>query len=284
MDSERRRSCCRLLVVGALALLSCFVPVVSAQSGHMPEIAGTGSKLPEFEVASIRPSNPNNLTPHFIPSTDRFTATGVPVINLVYFAYDIKYGYVSGGPSWFANDRYDLNATVDRSLAEAMKKMDTKERYAQLRLMVRELLKDRFKLQVRVQTRELPIYVLVVAKGGPKLKPSAPSAAGDTPTPAKWSKSALNGVMKIAATNAGVVGLVGNLMVQPGVGRQVIDETGLKGKYDYALKWAMNPDSPNASAPDIFTALQEQLGLKLESRKAPVDTLVVEHVERPSEN
>jgi uncharacterized protein (TIGR03435 family) len=267
-----------------LALTGCFVPVAFAQSGDLPEIAGTTSKLPEFEVASIRPSNPNNLTPHFIPSTDRFIATGVPVINLVYFAYDIKYGYVSSGPSWFANDRYDVEATVDRSLAESMKKMEAKERYAQLRLLVRELLKDRFKLQVKVQTKEMPIYALVVAKGGPKLKPGAPAAAGDTPTPAKWSRSALNGVITIAATNAEVGGLVGNLMVQPAVGRQVVDETGLKGKYDYALKWAMNPDSPNASAPDIFTALQEQLGLKLAPEKGPVDTLVVEHVERPSEN
>jgi uncharacterized protein (TIGR03435 family) len=284
IGSQRRRGYCRLLAVAALALVGCFVPIVFAQNAGMSEITGAGSKPPEFEVASIRPSNPNNLTPHFIPSPDRFTATGVPVINLVYFAYNIKYGYVSGGPSWFANDRYDVNATVDPSLAEAMKKMDARERYAQLRSLVRELLKDRFKLQVKVQTKELPIYALVVAKGGPKLKPSAPPAAGDTPTPAKWSTSALNGVMKIAATNAEMVGLAGNLMVQPAVGRQVVDETGLKGNYDYALKWALNPDSPNASAPDIFTALQEQLGLKLDSRKGPVDTLVVEHVERPSEN
>ncbi len=282
--SKRRRSYCPLVTMAVYALLGCRGSVVSAQSGATPQISATENKSPEFEVASIRPSDPANVTPHFVPSADRFTATAVPVINLVYFAYDIKYGYVSGGPSWFANDRYDVNATVNDSLAEAMKKMETKERYAQLRAMVRELLKDRFKLQVNVQTKELPIYALVVANGGPKLKPSAPSSAGDTPAPAKWTSSALNGAMKVTAANATPGDLVGDLMVQPSIGRQVLDETGLMGRYDFTLEWAITPDTSNPSGPDIFTALQEQLGLKLESKKGLVQILVVEHVERPSEN
>lgn len=157
------------LTMIAAACVALVVPVVFAQSGDMPKIAGAGSKISGFEVASIRPSDPKNLMPQFIPSPDRFTATGVPVINLVYFAYDIKYGYVSGGPAWFGNDRYDVDATVDESLADAMKKMDTKERYAQLRPLLRTLLKERFKLHVRVETKELPVYALVVAKGRPKL-------------------------------------------------------------------------------------------------------------------
>jgi uncharacterized protein (TIGR03435 family) len=205
-------------------------------------------------------------------------------MNLVYFAYEIKYGYITGGPSWLTNDRYDVYAKVDESLVEAMKKMSDKERYAQFRPMLQTLLKDRFKLQVRVVTKEAPIYALVIAKGGPKLKQSVPPADDTASTQAKWSTSTLNGMTTITARNAGLEGLVGNLMVQPGVRRIVLDETNLKGTYDYALEWAMNPDSPIASGPDIFGALQEQLGLKLESRKGTVETLVVEYVERPSEN
>lgn len=275
--------CRRGGLLAVVVLVGCFVPVMFAQSGGKPEIPHAGNREPEFEVASIRPSDPNTLTPHFIPSTDRFTATGVPVINLVYFAYDIKYGQISGGPSWLVNDRYDVNATVDASLAEALKQMEIKERYAKIRAMVRALLKDRFKLQVQLQTKEMPIYALVVAKSGPKLKPSAPSTGGDTPPSTKWSTSASNGLMKLASANGELSDLVGVLMVQPSVGRKVVDETGIKGKYDFNLEWASNPDIPNAG-PDIFTALLEQLGLRLESKKGLVETLVVEHVERPSEN
>jgi uncharacterized protein (TIGR03435 family) len=216
-------------------------------------------------------------------SPDRFSVRAEPVKNLIYFAYDIKYGYVSGGPSWIDSDRFDIDAKIDESLAETYKKMNAKEATAQIKLMVRTLLETRFNLKVRLEEKELPIFALVVAKNGPKLKLSAPPVDGK-PVNASWNLSPLHLMIRITAKNAELNGLLAQLMLEPNIGRMVVDETGLKGPFDFEVEWSINPNSPNAVGPDVFTALQEQLGLKLEPKKGPVQTLVVEHVEKPSEN
>jgi uncharacterized protein (TIGR03435 family) len=166
----------------------------------------------------------------------------------------------------------------------AMKKLPDAEQSHQHQLMMQSLLADRFQLRVHHATKMLPVYDLVVAKGGLKLKETAEDENSG------WSK----GRGSYSGHRISTDDLV--FILSNEVGRIIVDKTGLAGKYDIALKWT--PDEMAASAgqqanasppaadapPSIFTALEEQLGLKLESAKGPVDTIVVDHVEKPSEN
>jgi uncharacterized protein (TIGR03435 family) len=141
------------------------------------------------------------------------------------------------------------------------------------RLLMRQILEDRFAMKSHIEKRELPVYELVIAKHGPKLKESAPGESGPTGmSPGKLSAHAYP-VSGLAMSLSGVVG------------RVIIDKTGLTGQYDIDLTWAWRDDPGSGeSGPSIFTALQEQLGLKLEPAKAPIDVVVIDHIERPSEN
>ena len=183
---------------------------------------------------------------------------------------------------------------------EAMTKLPPDQKFLQFRLMVRSLLEDRFKLKVSTQMKELPVYALVVAKNGPKLTPlnlPPAEAARKMPTISGRSRGELKaGACSMEMFTRWISGNndIGN--------RVVIDATGLKGVYDFTLSWTpenihaaqvsaasagqepANASVGDTSKPSIFTALQEQIGLKLESRKAPVEVLVIDHVEQPSPN
>jgi uncharacterized protein (TIGR03435 family) len=165
--------------------------------------------------------------------------------------------------------------------------------FEQRRTMFQSILADRFKLVVHHETRELPIYVLSVAKGGPKFKESTPDDPAAT-GPRRRGMMMQRG--KITATDAQVSMLVTILSRQ--LGRTIVDKTGLTGNYDFTLEFtpdegasappgsggAPPPPPPDSAAPSIFTALPEQLGLKLESTKGPVDVIVIDHIEKPAEN
>jgi len=170
--------------------------------------------------------------------------------------------------------------------------------------MLQALLADRFNLKVSHQTKDLPVYALVVAKSGPKLTPTEvpPPAADGASAPTKGFRGIrMMGPGQLSATNINIELLADILSGQPELGRLVIDETGLKGNYDWTLKWTPDQsaqmskgaedahataDAPplDSSGPSIFTALEEQLGLKLEAKKGPVETLVIESIEKASEN
>jgi bla regulator protein BlaR1 len=306
-----------LVTAGLLALAGPIVfgltnaPRVRAQSAATP--------LPSFEVASIKPDHSQadhsgaNLIRVGGPDTSRWTASNLTAKMLVTFAYNMKDFQVSGGPSWINSDRFDIDAKVEDSLAEQMQKLPRLQQQDQMRLMVRSLLADRFKLTVSHDTKELPIYELVIAKGGSKLKesappdaqdslvprPSAPGPGGALPTPPRGGfmmSMGRGGEATLTSKGSPIANLVNLLSVQ--VGRQVFDKTGLKGEYDISLQWTsdmglgggpllITPDSAGANdagGTSIFTALQDQLGLRLESTKGPVDTIVIEHIEEPSEN
>jgi uncharacterized protein (TIGR03435 family) len=198
-------------------------------------------------------------------------------------------------------------------LAE-LQKMPQEQRSQQIRLMVQALLADRFKLKATRQTKELPVYALVVAKGGVKMKeaPAPPPNPSGAPPPLPTPGSAprpgmimMTGRGEVTGTAVPVASIANILSRQPETGgRVVIDKTGLTGNYDWSLKWT--PESggpmgggpggpggpgggdsappPDASGPSFFTAIQEQLGLKLESQKAPVEVVVIDHIEEPSAN
>jgi uncharacterized protein (TIGR03435 family) len=207
------------------------------------------------------------------------------VATLTRLAYGAKVT-ASGKSSWVVSERFDITAKVDDSLLAGWDELSETQRDRLVEPMIRSLLEDRFKLKVRHEAAQQSVYALVVAKGGPKLTPSAavlpdPSVAdalARDPEVPTFTQSLRGGY---TVKNATMASWAGQLSAQQDVQRLVIDATGLKGKYDFKFTW---DTSQNGPGPSIFVALEEQLGMKLEPRKAPVDSIVVEYVEKPSEN
>jgi len=263
---------------------------------------------PSFEVASVKPSHSSDNRMRIGISPGKFTVENVSLKSIIMFAYDAKSdSQISGGPDWIKSESFNIEAKEDDAQAAELEKLPREEREKQLKLMVQSLLADRFNLKVSHQTKELPVYALVVARNGPKLTKSAvepPSSDGpETQGPPKMMRGIMmRGRGELSGTAAPMSLLADALSRQRETGgRVVIDKTGLTGNYDWTLHWT--PESPaplfkgadndstpdNGPAPDtagpaLFTALEEQLGLKLESQKGAVDTLVIDSVEKPSEN
>jgi uncharacterized protein (TIGR03435 family) len=248
-----------------------------------------------FEVATVKPMDEKNPHPPSVNiAGDRFDATGMTLKELIKIAYDLNYGadrQVSGGPAWIGLTRFDIQATEDQALSVELQKLPEEQRGDRLRLMLRGLLGERFKLQLHHGSAELPIYDLVKVKSGSKLLPSVPQTASsnqDHPAkPRSWIRVAGKGLLE--GNDADAQMLVTVLSMQPEVGgRLVVDKTGLTGNYDFTLKWTpdtvVSTDAGVDAGPSLFTALQEELGLRLEPGKAPVDVLVIDRVELPSAN
>jgi uncharacterized protein (TIGR03435 family) len=223
---------------------------------------------PAFEVASIKTVAPSDrgLPGQMIRDPGRVSYRNVSLQNLLAQAYRIKNLQISG-PDWLDSDRFDIVAKLPKDANEN-----------QLPAMLQGLLKERFKLAFHREPRMLTAYVLTTAKGGPKLHPA--DAEGGVRTTAGATRRGLSGKMGMTY----LAGLLSNMLDRP-----VVNMTDIKGIFDIDLEWSVNdtpetmvqPDDP----PSLFTVLQEKLGLRLESRKAPVDVYVIDHVERvPTEN
>jgi bla regulator protein BlaR1 len=254
------------------------------------------SAVRPFEVASIKPSRAGDDMRQLFMSPGKFTTKGETTRAVIGFAYDIKSdNQLSGGPSWINSEKYDIEAKEEDSVAEKLHKLPFEEQSKQIRLMVQALLADRFKLKVSHQTKDLPVYVLVVAKNGPKVT----EVPDGTSSPKKFIN--MMGPGQLSATNINMGFLADVLSGQRELGRVVKDQTGLKGNYDWTLKWTPDQNAPmfkgsdsgqapadapppDSSGPSIFAALEEQLGLKLEPRTGAVETLVIDSIEKPSEN
>jgi uncharacterized protein (TIGR03435 family) len=214
--------------------------------------------------------------------------------ELIAMAYQLTFDtsqQISGGPAWINSEKFDTVATEDENLLAQLNKLPPEQQGDQNRIMIQKFLSDRFKLSIHRETRELTTYTLLLAKGGPKLKPGVL----DPKLPANIPQTRINimGAGSLAGHNSTTSQLAQVLSVESEIGgRTVIDKTGLTGKYDFTLKWipdsAMDVHSSGAETqenlPQLFTALQEQLGLRLASAKAPVDVIVVDHADMPSEN
>ncbi|MGA1982005.1 MAG: TIGR03435 family protein [Acidobacteriaceae bacterium] len=256
-------------------------------------VAQTTAPL-SFEVATVKPIDPKNPHPPSVTiSGDRFEATGMTLNELIKIAYDLNYGadrQVYGGPAWTGSTRFDVEASEDPALGKKLQELSSEERGKQLREMLRGLLAERFKLALHHQSSEFSIYELVTAKNGSKLMPSVAQAASSSEDssskPRSWIRFAGIGVLE--GNDADLATLVTALSMQPEIGgRLVMDKTGLTGKYDFTLKWTpdMGAGAPGTDAgPSLFTALQDELGLRLQPTKAPVDVIVIDHVELPSAN
>lgn len=231
---------------------------------------------PAFEVASIKPSKaPAALADGRVPGQmirdpGRVTLTYVSVQNLLAQAYRIKNFQISG-PDWLDSERFDIVAKLPKDADEE-----------QLPAMLQSLLRDRFRLAFHLESRTVTAYVLVTAKGGPKMSAvddTTPSGVRTTAGPIRRHLSGKIGMMYLA-------GLLSNMLDRP-----VVDMTELSGRYDVDLDWSDTSETGSHATlqaddpPSIFTAIQEKLGLRLETRKTPVGIYAIDHVERvPTEN
>jgi uncharacterized protein (TIGR03435 family) len=233
-----------------------------------------------YEVATFKPSDPNAQRTGLTIQGDRVVTRNASLSLLINFAYDLHPKQISGGPAWLDSEKYDINGKPD---------IEGQPSLGQLKSMTRKLLADRFQLTFHRDRKELSAYAITIAKNGPKLTKSGgdPNGLpGFRPGAGRWVAS--------NATIAEFGGYFADLFLD----RPVVDQTGLVGRFDFTLDLTPEPsqfggrggqtpqpggDDP-AAPPDLFTAIVAQLGLKPESTKAPVDVLVIDHVEKPSEN
>ncbi|HJZ99564.1 MAG TPA: TIGR03435 family protein [Candidatus Solibacter sp.] len=263
------------------------VGVLSAARGY----AQPAPQAVTFEIASIKPANPNNgsISINFVPGGGLNT-TNVSLRTLIKIAYQVQCesgcdDFITGGPGWIDSQRFDIQAKApqtDEDLSHLTPKQRAKHREQLVRLRLQALLAQRFHLVLRKETKEAPMYALVVGKNGHKLKEENGRGSGG------------GGMGELFGESETMEAFVNDLAGV--IGRQVVDRTGLTGRYTYKLKWTPDMRGPGgiiekqaaaASDPDgpsLFTAIQEQLGLKLEAIKGPVDSYVVVRAEKPSEN
>jgi bla regulator protein blaR1 len=236
--------------------------------------------IPAFEVASVKPGDSSGRGGVGFRPGGIFTATDASLQKLIGFAYDVRNHQIAGGPAWLDSAPFNIEAKA----AGAVPIPAGPDGAQTIRLMLQSLLAERFKLVVHRVTREEQLYELVVNKGGAKLKESM-----ETRGQLRMGKGQFTGI------GAPLSILAAQLSQQ--LGRSVIDKTGLTGKYDFTLIWAPDPgaaggvpagtdaaQAPDSSGPSIFAAVQEDLGLKLQPGKGPVEMVVIDHVEKPDSN
>jgi uncharacterized protein (TIGR03435 family) len=250
--------------------------------------------LPEFEAVSIKGNKSGATEQMMRPSRGgRLNATNVTLRALIRWAYGVRDSQISGEPGWVDSERYDVATKSDGN-----PRFDFLQ--PTLESMFQGVLADRFKLTLHRETKELPVYSLVVVKSGPKIHPVDEGDCPEVPTPENPCRSLRRtNFGQLTGVKAPMAGLA--LVLAVVIDGAVTDNTGLKGSFSYKLDWTQylqplpSPGGGNqplpavpldrsSLEPAISSALQEQLGLKLESGKGPVEILVIDHVERPSEN
>lgn len=271
-----------LLTAAALLPVSACLGIARAQTTHQgPEAAIALAKtLAPFDVVSVRVHDashdpPNQINTNMTTSDAIFHAENVPLELVIEFAYDVRSDQISGLSGPVSNARFDIEAKVLPGPDGKLPKLSD----AQLAAMILPLLADRFHLQAHLQQKTLPVYELVVGRGGPKFKLSA-----DAPNDASWNMNWSNNDKILTAKKVSMADLATALGDE--VHRKVIDKTGLTGSADLTLKWA-DDLAAQAGGPNVisvFTAVEEQLGLKLQPSRGPVETLVIDHAEMPSAN
>ncbi|MGH9589569.1 MAG: TIGR03435 family protein [Terracidiphilus sp.] len=250
-------------------------------SGIQPQAAAPRPKFDSFEVAAIRPVDSDRKAGRYIimRGSDTFVEKSYTLKLLIAAAYELNPRQISGGPSWIDSDHFDILArtpgTVQPTHEEQMR-------------MLRRLLADRFKLSYHRQQKVFSIYELETEKGGPKLKAS--TAAADAP-PALISTVYPRHIL-LPARNATMADFV-SILQRAVLDRPVVDKTGLQGRYNFDLQWAADETQfggevpvtlPDASSPPFFTAIREQLGLRMVATRGPAEALVIDSVQRPSPN
>jgi uncharacterized protein (TIGR03435 family) len=270
-DDSRRANLIPALLL-PLALLVVPAPVIDYGRPDLEQ--RSSSPIPaqtiSFDVVSIRPSDPKNTGFAVRPDPNNFTMTGASLKLLIEYAYDLHGFQIEGGPTWMTSSRFDIVAKTETTSAPTQSQ-DLEATLKLVRTRLQALLADRFQLRARKGTMEMPVYGLVVSKGGPKLEASTTNTGFST------------GRGQFVCSGSSMDDLAS--LLSGSMDRMVIDQTKLTGSYKFTLKWTPD-DSPNPDTdlPGLFTAIQEQLGLKLIPTKGAVEMLIINHVERPSEN
>jgi uncharacterized protein (TIGR03435 family) len=285
-----------LAAVGLAALAAPVVigmlnaPYIRAQSAA----PASQSPRPRFEVASIKPAPPDARGDMIRPGPGGgITISNLTLKAMIGLGWQVQPFQISGGPAWLDSARYDVIA-----------KREGKPQPAETPLMIQSLLEERFQLAVHRETRELPVYALVLARKDGKLGPRLTESKEGSCTPADptkppppsptlwcgWVETSPRGELRAASIRlSDLAPSLSRLL-----GRSVVDQTGLTGKFDIHAEWSPDdrlqlppgaaPPPADTTGPSIFTAFQEQLGLRIESQRGPVEILVVDRAERPSEN
>jgi uncharacterized protein (TIGR03435 family) len=263
-------------------LAPCFASGVQQEYTSGPALA--------YDVASIRQFRADRERYQMVIMNPvrygRFRASGVTVKMLIHLAYGVQEDQIQGGPAWIHSDLYEVDAKADSSVDQQLQKMSDDEARLARQHMLQVLLADRFQLKVRLETRNRSLYALVLGKNGPKLHPSTLQVdASGTPMDSRFSVHVDGETMTFRETP--LYAFVEFLSQQTQC--EILDKTGLGGKYDFSLHFQQQPhgeaeSASDSSSPSLYAALSEQLGLKLEPQKGPVETVVIDHVERPSGN
>jgi uncharacterized protein (TIGR03435 family) len=285
-----------------LLVVAGFVALATVPASGQEKAAPAAARLveeaaaPVYDVVSIREfkREPGGYRAEMRFNPDGFAATAFSLKSLMCTAFGVSFYQVSGGPDWVESGLYTVQAKMDEPATDVLAKLPPDQAWKMRQRMFQAVLADRFKLTVHRETRQLPIFALMIAKSQPKFSPAQPvppaanDGSGPNPPRPRGTMSMRGGPdgMLLTAQGATMDQLAAQLAGQ--LHTRVENNTGLTGKYDFTLHFAsdngLNGSNSDTVAPSVFTAVQEQLGLKLESRKGPVEVLIVDHVERPSEN
>jgi uncharacterized protein (TIGR03435 family) len=290
----------------ALAIIFGIACAGTVHAQSQTKSSAAGAPTFEYEIASIKPNNSvTDNRPVMNYTADGYIARGVPLIMFIQSAYGVfDTDRISGAPNWVNSERFDIDAKMDGAVIDALKNLSAADRTLARQQMLQALLAERFKLTIHRDTKELSAYTLVLARTGSKLQEGKPGDtyangyrdSGGRGGPGTVQLKGRGGLVGQGAPIANLAGMLSWLL-----GHNVVDRTGLTGKYDFILQWT--PDEgespmlssavggapnlqpqPDPNGPSLSMALQDQLGLKLESKKGPVEIIVIDHVERPSGN
>ena len=264
--------------LAAAGLLCVLVAGSTAQTGLSAATSDPGMMAkdadPGWEAVTVKPTDPNDPVSHINISGRHAMIEGQSVRAMLKFAYGVQNVQIVDAPEWMKTERWDVTGVPD---------VAGKPSLPQFQSMMRKLLEQRFSLKVHRQQREMPVFALTLAKGGPKLEKSALDPNGG---PGNNGNGA-GGIETHRYTNTAMPDLALMLMIY--TDRPIVDQTGLQGRFDFSLRWTKDETATVAATtadapPGLFTAIQEQLGLKLEPAKAPAEVLVIDKVERPEAN
>lgn len=286
--------------VAVVVLMCALTSAIPARARPKNQNTGVAAPAYVYKEISVKPSEPVNRGGSSLETADGYTATNCPLVLIVYHAFGISdNGRLVGAPPWINSQKFDIEAKMEPSVAKALEKMDNDDRIVMRQRMLQTLLADHFKLTVHREAKNVPAYLLLIADGGSKLKVAKP---GDTyrngltgpdgrPAIGRVSIAPREGRMTWVGQAVSVHGLCEQL--SRWLGRTVIDKTGLTGVYDFSIEFRGNavyqqgrsePTQPDPNAHPLLTAIQEQLGLKLDEGNGSVEMIVIDHIEQPSGN
>jgi len=283
------------LTAALLAVVASTSLLAQTAGGPAPATQATpaaGTPI-DFDVVSVKANTSEKGQMRIMTQPGMFIANNVTLKMFIEQAYGIREDLISGGPGWVGSASFDFEGKIAPADSDALKAMNSDQAKVARQQMMQHALADRFKLKVHTETKTLPVYELVLAKGGSKLKETDPT--GNYANGIKGPDGVARGGMmqmqngKLTGQGINIASLIN--VLSRNLEHTVIDKTGLTGKYDLTLTWkpesgpgGQDAGASDSNAPDLFTAVQEQLGLKLVSTKGPVETLVVDSAEKPAEN